>query len=96
MQTLNKQGLFWDINLKELDPKKNKKFIIERILLRGDMDDFGWAIDFYGKKVIRDIFLKTKKLDYKSQNFWCLYFNLDKKKCIKSQSIKKQSAFWER
>ena len=96
MKTLNKQNLFWDVRLKDFDPEKNKKFIIERILLRGDLDDFKWAIDFYGKKDIKEIFLKSKKLDFKSQNFWCFYFNLDKSKCIQKQSIKKQSVFWKR
>ncbi|MEA2065243.1 MAG: hypothetical protein U9O66_03035 [Patescibacteria group bacterium] len=96
MKTLNKQNLFWDVQLKNLNPKKYKKFIIERILLRGDLDDFKWAVFFYGKDKIKEIFLKSKKFDFKSQNFWCFYFNLDKSKCIRKQSIKKQSAFWKR
>lgn len=96
MIILKKKNLFWDVSLKDLDPEENKKFIIERILLRGDLDDFRWAVNFYGKKDIKNIFLETKKLDYKSQNFWCFYFNVDKSKCTRKQSVKKQSAFWKR
>ena len=94
METLQKTSLFWDV--KDLDPRKHARFIIERILAFGDKDDFNWAVNFYGKEEIKKCFLKSKALDKKSLSFWCHYFNLNKKKCIQSQSTKKQSMFWKR
>jgi len=96
MKTLKKQYLFWDVDLKELDSQKNKKFIIKRILSRGSLDDFRWASSYYGKKLIKDVLIKNRTLDAKSQNFWQLYFNIDKSKCVQTQLTKKHSAFWRR
>ena len=75
LKTLQKQYLFWDIDIKTIDPIKHKSFIIERILERGDLDDFKWIIDFYGKKLVKKIFLeKQTNLNKKSQNFLVNYF----------------------
>jgi hypothetical protein len=97
MKTIQKQGLFWDVNLGELDEKKHSDFIIQRILERGDLDDLQWAMVMYGDEVVRNIFLKNfMKVDSKSQNFWCLFFNINKLECIQNQSTKKQSLFWKK
>ena len=96
MKTLKKQHLFWDVNLQEIDPQKNKRFIIERILSRGDLDDFHWASVYYDKELIKNVLINNRTLDAKSQNFWCLYFNIDKSKCTRKQLIIKQSMFWRR
>lgn len=67
MKTLRKTSLFWDV--KNLDPRRHARFIIERILAFGDKDDFDWAVDFYGKEKIKKCFLKNKILDKKSLSF---------------------------
>lgn len=88
MQTLAKKTLFWDVV--DVDPCKNEKFIIGRILNFGDEDDFFWARKTYGDKRVRDAILESRVLDDKSLSFWCQYFNLDKNKCLKNQSVKKR------
>lgn len=94
METLQKTSLFWDVV--DINPRKHAQFIIERILTYGDESDFNWAIGFYGKKKIKDYFLKSKTLDKKSLSFWCQYFNLKEEKCIQKQSAQKQNVFWKR
>jgi len=97
MKTLEKQSLFWDVDIEKIDPDAHKFFIARRIFEKGDLDDLRWAVDFYGRKSLRDIFLKeADKIDVKSGNFWCLYFNIDKKECTRKQSTKKHIAFWRR
>ena len=97
MQTLEKQNLFWDVDRDKLDAKKNEVFIVERILERGDLDDFRWAHGFYGKEKMKEIFLqRLSNFNKKSLNFWCSYFSIEKNQCLKTQSIKKQGAFWKR
>lgn len=93
-ETLTKASLFWDV--KEVDPKKNQQFVIERVLDFGDVEDFHWARDFYGGEKIKEGFLKSKSLSKKSNNFWCLYFDLDKNQCIQNQSTKKPNVFLQR
>jgi len=92
METLKKKTLFWDTDI--LDPQKNDTFIIRRILDFGDVDDFQWAIGFYGREKMRGVILEGKPLNRKSFSFWCQYFNIDKSECLRKQSATRQSAFW--
>lgn len=97
METLKKMNLFWDIDQNELDPDKHGIFIVKRILEKGDVDDIGWAMKLYGREFVADVFQKNiGKFDFKSNNFWCFYFNINKSQCIRKQSMKKQSPFWQR
>lgn len=97
METLKKPSLFWDVNPEEMNPAKHANFIITRILDKGDLDDFSWAVNFYGKETVEKVFQKNiGKLNSKTGNFWCFYFNLDKSQCIPKRLVKKQSPFWQR
>jgi len=94
MNTLDKKSLFWDVE--RVDPQKNERLVIERILSFGDEEDFKWAMNHYDKEKITNNLLNSKSLDNKSLLFWCQYFNINKEKCLANQSMKKQSAFSRR
>lgn len=94
MKTLEKKSLFWDVD--SVDPVRNQEFILERIFDYGDIDDFKWALGYYGKKALVKSLEKCKSISKKSLFFWCQYFNLNKEKCSANQSTKTLSAFWKR
>ena len=97
METLKKANLFWDIDQESLDPKRYGVFIVKRILEKGDVDDIRWAVELYGEGFVKDVFQKNiAKFDARSNNFWRLYFNINKSQCIQKQSAKKRSPFWQR
>lgn len=73
---LKKNYLFWDTAA--IDLEKNWRFVIERILLFGDKDDFLWANNFYGKEKLKQVFLRSRALDKKSESFWQWYFGVKK------------------
>ncbi|MDZ7611953.1 MAG: hypothetical protein U5L10_04280 [Candidatus Moranbacteria bacterium] len=87
MKTLKKTSLFWDAD--NLDPLENKRFIIERVLDLGDVEDFNWIMSFYKEKEIRTALLKSKRISQKSANFWKIYFNINSKEWNKNQSQSK-------
>lgn len=91
-----RQSLFWDVDPKTIDPQKHARYIIERVLLRGDVEDFRRVMETYGEEKIKESVLQNKTLDKRSQNFWCLYFNIKPSLCTKNQSTLKQSPFWTR
>lgn len=74
METLKKRSLFWDVA--EINPQKNSRFVIGRILAFGDQDDFKWAEKFYGEEKIKQEVLNSRSLDRKSLSFWRQFFNL--------------------
>lgn len=54
------KALFWDVNLKNLDLKQDRHFIIHRVLSYGTMDDARSLFKIYGKKTVRREFLKPQ------------------------------------
>ena len=96
METLEKRALFWDVDPKTIDPDENGRFVMERILARGDVDDIRWAQKFYGDGALKETLLKAKTIDPKSLSFWCFYFNLDRALCIQKPSLLKRAAFWKK
>ena len=91
MRLVNNRSLFWDVEI--VDPDKNARFVIERILSFGNEKDFKWAVNFYGEEKIKEVIIKCKVLDQKSLSFWCRHFNINSSQCIQKQSTNKQSAF---
>lgn len=96
METLQKRSLFWDVDPKMMNPERHRRFIVERILVRGDVEDVRWAQKFYGSDALKEILLEAKTIDPKSLSFWCSYFNLDTQRCIRKPSLLKRAAFWKK
>jgi hypothetical protein len=96
MQTLPSPTLFWDSDMTDLDIVKHARFIIERVLSRGDIEDFRWMKSTYDEEKIKSVVVENRTLDKRSQNFWCSYFNISPSICIRNQSNQAQSPFWTR
>lgn len=83
---------FWDVNISDLDEKKSKRLIIERIINLGKLDEIKLVISQYGKdEVIRTI-CNLNYLDPKTLNFFSLLFGVPKKKfiCYKRRQLTPQ------
>lgn len=66
-------ALFWDTNPKKIDPKKNARYIIERILEFGRGDEVGWLFRSYSKSAIKKVMrLPRVQLSRKSKALWSL------------------------
>lgn len=94
MATLEKVNLFWDIDPKTLDTERHRRFIIGRILARGDLDDFAWAKTMYSESAIKDVVCTSRSLDKRSINFWQNYFQITSQVCTPRSSNQAQGAFW--
>ncbi len=74
-----KKTIFWDVKPEDLDIEKNKDFIIERVLVRGGMNDIKKLFSMYtGEQLISSI-KNAKQLDKVTHNFCSNYFNIPKK-----------------
>ncbi|MEI8103731.1 MAG: hypothetical protein WCG84_02375 [Candidatus Moraniibacteriota bacterium] len=93
---LSKISLFWDVDRATLDVEQHQKFIIERILSRGDVADFMWAREQYGVAALKDSFLQARTLNPKAVSFWSNYFHIDPSLCTQKPSLLKRDAFWQR
>lgn len=97
MSPLTKKSLFWDTDINNIDMVKNKRYIIERILKFGDLDDYRWMRDTYSVEDIKNVILEERSdLDPKSLNFWCRNFDIKESICTKKHLAKTQELFWKR
>jgi len=71
--------LFWDVDVDSIDVDRHARFVIERILTRGDLAEWKSLLALYGKKRICDEAVELRTLDPKSRNFLTVCFGIDKK-----------------
>jgi hypothetical protein len=72
------ENLFWDANTKNIDLEKNVRYVVERVVTRGFLEDFYVLLQIYSKETIITALKKSRELDSKTANFCSLYFNIPK------------------
>lgn len=68
-----RQTLFWDVNPKNIDSKKNAQYIIERILDFGNDNEVKWLYNFYNKTLLKKVIAKSRSLRAETKNLWMLF-----------------------
>jgi hypothetical protein len=68
--------LFWDTPIEMIDVKLHKKYIIERVLVKGFLKDFYFLLKMYSNDEIVAAIRGSKVLDKKTLNFCSHYFNV--------------------
>jgi len=67
-----RQTLFWDVDPKKIDPKKNARYIIERVADFGDDKEAKWVLDFYDKMTLKKVVAKSRSLMPETKKLWTL------------------------
>ena len=95
MNHLNK-NIFWDVNLKTNDIRKNASFVIGRILEYGDENDVKWMFRNFKPSQIRQTLLKKNNISTKSAIYWAFILGLPKNKilCLKPSYRKMRKSHW--
>jgi len=52
------QPILWSVNVKNLDLKKDKNYIIHQVLSYGTIDQIRWLFKVYRKETIKKVFLR--------------------------------------
>ena len=68
--------LFWDVNPENLEWGKNQQLIIERTLQRGLTKEVDIVLSTYTFLQIQEAIIKSKTLDKKTANYFCIKFNI--------------------
>ena len=85
--------LLWDVDQSKLNWDKMKVFIVERVIERGDENDFYAIFKLYGgPKGVREIVKKTSFSDPKDEALARTLFNLKTKdlECYKRKLLRKK------
>lgn len=68
-----RQSLFWDINPDKIDIHKNARYIIERVLEFGHLNEISWLFKTYPKSEIKQVMdLPRSQVSPKSKSLWSL------------------------
>ena len=67
-----RQALFWDVNPKKIDAKKNAQYVIERIFDLGNDKEVKWLWNFYDKALLKKVVEKSRSLNPETKNLWLL------------------------
>ena len=90
--------IFWDVDFKDLNYKKDAVFVIQKVLNYGDEKDYQEIKRVYSLKKIKAVAKEVNYINKKSLNFWSIIFNipLNSFKCTKKFLNKKQNLFLAR
>jgi len=72
------ENLFWDVDIENIDYEKYSQHIINRVLLRGNLNDWFEIKNFYGVNRIKNEAQQMRYLDQRTLSFCSTYFNLPK------------------
>jgi hypothetical protein len=79
------KDMFWDIDIESIDLKKNKEFVIERILKYGFTEQIAWLLKNYNRQSIVEVVKKSRNIDKVTANYWAIHFQIKKEEimCLK-------------
>ena len=84
---------FWDVDPASLDLVDNQRFIIERILEKGNVDAVQWMKQQYPEQALRDVVATGRQLSPKSRHYWELTLHTWS---TLNQSANKPGKIWQR
>jgi hypothetical protein len=70
------QNLFWDANIADIDLARHQRYIVERVVTRGNMDAFKKLNEIYHRSEIVSALVKSKQLDKRTAHFCSWYYNI--------------------
>jgi len=74
-----KDRLFWDWKVDEIDWQKSARSVIERVLSRGDNEEYGELVRFYGReRIVHVLTLERCNIPNISMDLVTGYFGLKK------------------
>ncbi|MEK9135320.1 MAG: hypothetical protein AAB451_03445 [Patescibacteria group bacterium] len=81
--------LFWSYDIKSLNLRTDRDYIIAQVLNYGTWEDLKWLYKIYGEKEIKEVVKNPRRGVWfeKTLNFWLTIFNLQLKKEVRQKAI---------
>lgn len=87
---------FWDVDAKKLDPRDHPKYIINRLLDKGNLDAARWVLHNFPKELIIETIKKMRDFSPKTANFWAQFYSIPKEEiaCLNPQFLALRKQLW--
>jgi hypothetical protein len=95
MKPVFRKELFWDVDYDNIDFEDHARFVIGRVVMRGNLDDWNTLKEFYGLEKIRTEVVNIRYLDKRTLSYLSAILNIKKEdfRCYNTEpSIK---ALWD-
>ena len=70
--------IFWDVNYDTIDWEKHARFVMERVLMRGTLEDVKQLKSYYGLEKIKEEIIQSRYLDRVTLNFCSVFLGIPK------------------
>ena len=84
---------FWDVNAKELTTEHDGRFVMERILEKGNEQAVAWLNETFSRTDLEAVVRESRRLSPKSRNYWGLLYNLWS---TENPSARMRGGIWQR
>ncbi len=82
---------FWDTDINILDPLRNKRAIIERLLEFGDENAYRWLFKTYSDAEIETVVRKSRRISPRTGTMLANFYNIPRGelRCLRKTSLPK-------
>ena len=95
-------SLFWDTRMFSDSGKletvlawtRYYKFIIERVLERGDIDDFKELVRYYGHTMLKDVISSSRRISGRGRAFGIALYGINQKEVFQCFPMSSQEKLW--
>lgn len=100
MKPLPKQlhKYFWDTDPMTIDVDQYPKYVIERILEWGRVEDFRWLLRQFGRDELIKVLLSSRQLSIRNANFLATIWDVPKERvlCLQPEYRRLRKLSWNR
>jgi len=68
--------LFWDVDISTLSIEKHRRYIITRVVERGNCDDIKYVWKIYGPEMVKDVLVNARFLNRKNISYFANLFGI--------------------
>ncbi len=87
---------FWEVDFNQIDSEESARYIIFRLLDKGDDRAIRWLFKTYPKELIKTVVKQRRGFSAKKANLWADLLEIDKRKvvCLQKPYLKMRQEFW--
>ena len=92
----NLYQFFWDVNPQKINPAIKPRFVIQRLLDKGDAEAVKWVRKNFSKQDITETFYTMRDFRTKIGRFWLIILNLSQEKvlCLQTPYLTMRRMHW--
>lgn len=86
--------LFWETDYEKIDWDAKARYVIERVVMYGFLEDWRAIQKYYGMEKIKEVVLQARDFDPKTLSFLRVIFNIPKEKFRCYTTLQSNPGHW--